>query len=131
VSIRYSDLSIDYRNKRFFGFIFHFCFCVITVIWQLRRRGYLGKTVIVNMQGDGTQRLELAELIGLPYVYPMDAATCTDCGANVIPWDHNVSFAGIATYAKTTPAIPRRPNMFNANAAGAVNRVCPLFIART
>ena len=40
----------------------------LAVIWQLRRRGYLGKTVVVNMQDDGTQRIELSELFGIQYV---------------------------------------------------------------
>eukprot|EP01134_Creolimax_fragrantissima_P005573 CFRG5573T1 len=37
--------------------------CLGIIVWQLVRRGYLGRTVVVNMAGDGTQRIDINELM--------------------------------------------------------------------
>eukprot|EP00123_Amoebidium_parasiticum_P006791 comp17659_c0_seq1/m.17450 comp17659_c0_seq1/g.17450 ORF comp17659_c0_seq1/g.17450 comp17659_c0_seq1/m.17450 type:complete len:868 (-) comp17659_c0_seq1:184-2787(-) len=46
------------------------CLCILAgfmalLVWQLRRKGYFGKTVVVDVQGDGTQRIEMNELVSV------------------------------------------------------------------
>ncbi|KNC79847.1 TKL protein kinase [Sphaeroforma arctica JP610] len=36
--------------------------CLAIILWQLIRRGYVGRTVKVNVKGDGTQRFEINDL---------------------------------------------------------------------